>query len=268
MQQLVRVHFAQAVQKVHEHVADQALRHLVLLHLDLLLQRAPALVAHHHVDGLVGAEEIQHPDDVGMVDLGERAPFLEKALHPVAERGEVLDRACADDVALGAQHQRRRQVLLDRDRGAGLVERAIDDRKAAAADLPVDPVVQQLVSADEGLVGDGHDRGACAKQLGDDARNSRANQRAPQLAPKRDTAYILRMNPRKVKPEKMPQFRPQTPMILSMTGFAAVASDLPGVSLAVELRSVNHRYLDLQLRLPDELRGLRSRRCGSASPPS
>ena len=45
-------------------------------------------------------------------------------------------------------------------------------------------------------------------------------------------------------------------MILSMTGFAAVATELPGCSLAVELRSVNHRYLDLQLRLPDELRGL------------
>ncbi len=47
-------------------------------------------------------------------------------------------------------------------------------------------------------------------------------------------------------------------MIVSMTGFAAVAADLPGVSLSVELRSVNHRYLDLQLRLPDELRGLES----------
>src|SRR5512143_659725 len=47
-------------------------------------------------------------------------------------------------------------------------------------------------------------------------------------------------------------------MILSMTGFAAVAAELPGVSLSVELRSVNHRYLDLQLRLPDELRGLES----------
>ena len=45
-------------------------------------------------------------------------------------------------------------------------------------------------------------------------------------------------------------------MILSMTGFAAVVADLPGCSLAVELRSVNHRYLDLQLRLPDELRAL------------
>ena len=45
-------------------------------------------------------------------------------------------------------------------------------------------------------------------------------------------------------------------MILSMTGFAAAAAELPGCSLAVELRSVNHRYLDLQLRLPDELRTL------------
>ena len=45
-------------------------------------------------------------------------------------------------------------------------------------------------------------------------------------------------------------------MIVSMTGFAAVTAELPGVSLAVELRSVNHRYLDLQLRLPDELRVL------------
>src|SRR5438876_4738749 len=45
-------------------------------------------------------------------------------------------------------------------------------------------------------------------------------------------------------------------MILSMTGFAAVAAELPGVALVVELRSVNHRYLDLQVRLPDELRAL------------
>jgi uncharacterized protein (TIGR00255 family) len=45
-------------------------------------------------------------------------------------------------------------------------------------------------------------------------------------------------------------------MILSMTGFAAAAAELPGASLAVELRSVNHRFLDVSLRLPDELRGI------------
>ncbi len=43
-------------------------------------------------------------------------------------------------------------------------------------------------------------------------------------------------------------------MIISMTGFAAAAAELPGASLSVELRSVNHRFLDVSLRLPDELR--------------
>jgi uncharacterized protein (TIGR00255 family) len=43
-------------------------------------------------------------------------------------------------------------------------------------------------------------------------------------------------------------------MIYSMTGFASVAAELNSGSLTLELRSVNHRYLDLQLRMPDELR--------------
>jgi uncharacterized protein (TIGR00255 family) len=45
-------------------------------------------------------------------------------------------------------------------------------------------------------------------------------------------------------------------MILSMTGFAAATAELPGIALAVELRSVNHRYLDVTLKLPEELRTL------------
>ena len=45
-------------------------------------------------------------------------------------------------------------------------------------------------------------------------------------------------------------------MILSMTGFASASAELPGASLAAELRSVNHRYLDLSLKLTDELRAL------------
>src|SRR5690349_15333449 len=45
-------------------------------------------------------------------------------------------------------------------------------------------------------------------------------------------------------------------MIQSMTGYASSARDLPQLSLAVELKSVNSRYLDIQFRLPDELRGL------------
>lgn len=45
-------------------------------------------------------------------------------------------------------------------------------------------------------------------------------------------------------------------MICSMTGFSAVAIELDCGSLTLEIRAVNHRYLDLQLRIPDELRNL------------
>jgi uncharacterized protein (TIGR00255 family) len=42
--------------------------------------------------------------------------------------------------------------------------------------------------------------------------------------------------------------------IASMTGFAAVSRDLDFGTIAVELRAVNHRYLDVQFRMPDDLR--------------
>lgn len=45
-------------------------------------------------------------------------------------------------------------------------------------------------------------------------------------------------------------------MIRSMTGFARVTAEGEWGELAWELRSVNHRYLDVNLRLPDELRSL------------
>jgi uncharacterized protein (TIGR00255 family) len=43
-------------------------------------------------------------------------------------------------------------------------------------------------------------------------------------------------------------------MIYSMTGYAAVSRDLPLGTLSLELRSVNHRYLDVSFRMPEELR--------------
>ncbi len=47
-------------------------------------------------------------------------------------------------------------------------------------------------------------------------------------------------------------------MINSMTGFASRGQDFDYGQLNLELRSVNHRYLEIQLRLPDELRSLES----------
>lgn len=45
-------------------------------------------------------------------------------------------------------------------------------------------------------------------------------------------------------------------MILSMTGFARSEAALASGSLVCELRSVNHRFLEISLRLPEELRSL------------
>ena len=44
-------------------------------------------------------------------------------------------------------------------------------------------------------------------------------------------------------------------MILSMTGYATAGAEFDSGSLTLELRAVNHRYLDIQLRMADELRG-------------
>ena len=79
-------------------------------------------------------------------------------------------------------------------------------------------------------------------------------------------------DPRRQRPENVPKTRPtptggrcgKSPMILSMTGFAAVAAELPGVSLSVELRSVNHRYLDLTAQAPGRAAHARAGAAGDA----
>ena len=47
-------------------------------------------------------------------------------------------------------------------------------------------------------------------------------------------------------------------MICSMTGFSATTIELESGSLALDLRAVNHRNLDIQLRLADEFRAFES----------
>ena len=42
-------------------------------------------------------------------------------------------------------------------------------------------------------------------------------------------------------------------MITSMTGFAAVAREEEKATVSVTIRALNHRHLDLQLRMPQSL---------------
>ncbi|NNL63465.1 MAG: hypothetical protein HKO69_06585, partial [Woeseiaceae bacterium] len=43
-------------------------------------------------------------------------------------------------------------------------------------------------------------------------------------------------------------------MLHSMTGFARESAESALGTLTWELRAVNHRYLDVQFKMPDELR--------------
>ncbi len=47
-------------------------------------------------------------------------------------------------------------------------------------------------------------------------------------------------------------------MILSMTGYAVSNVENDSGSVTLEIRAVNHRYLDIQMRMPDELRSFES----------
>ena len=153
MQQLVRMHFAQAVEQLGEHVAQEILGDHRPVLLDQLLQCAPVLVFHHHVDGVVGAEKVEHPNDVGVRKACQRAPFLEEALHPVAEGGHVLVADQRADRAFAAQGQRVGQIFLDGDELAVLVGRQIDDGKPAQRKLAFDPVGVELEAWRQGVVG-------------------------------------------------------------------------------------------------------------------
>ena len=46
----------------------------------------------------------------------------------------------------------------------------------------------------------------------------------------------------------------QVAMLHSMTGFARQSAETPLGTLTWELKAVNHRYLDVQFRLPEELK--------------
>src|SRR6185312_13244518 len=141
-----------------------------------------------------------------------------------------------------------------------LVERAIDDREATAAYLAIDSIIEQRITAGERLVVGGHrgrmGGGSCARTMSD--RKSRA--RTPRLPCARSAERIhspdadVRCKGESANERRV--FARFFIMILSMTGFASASAELPGISLAVELRSVNHRYLDVTIRLPDELRML------------
>lgn len=75
--------------------------------------------------------------------------------------------------------------------------------------------------------------------------------------PKDADAPILSKDPSSTDLGRLPRTPEKTPRmgpVASMTGFAAASRSTPLGLLSVELRSVNSRFLDLSLRVADELR--------------
>jgi hypothetical protein len=153
VQHLVLMHDAQASQDLVEQAADGGFaKHLVTLEVargdDEVLQGVPLQVVHHHVDGFVLAEEVQHRDHARVADLREAAAFLEEALQAQAVQGELVGLDAGRQFARGALGQRRGQVFLQGHHAPVVVLGEVDDTEAPCCQL-----LDDLVAADHGARG-------------------------------------------------------------------------------------------------------------------
>ena len=117
----------------------------------MLLQGLALLVFHHHVDRVIGPEEVQHLDHVGMADARQGAAFLEKALHAIAEGGLLVARQGHHRAQLAAPHHAAGKIFLDGHRLAVGVEGQVDQGKPAAADPAIDDVLAQVIAVGQGF---------------------------------------------------------------------------------------------------------------------
>ena len=80
------------------------------------LEALPFLELQHHVAGAVGAEVVVNPDNVGMVELGQRLGFVDKPIKSPLEIAGAVGRTRRTVNAIGASGKVRREVFLDGDR--------------------------------------------------------------------------------------------------------------------------------------------------------
>jgi len=103
-----------------QETADGAFaKHLVALQVargdDEILQGVALQIIHHHVDGFVFAEEVQHRHHAGVADLRERTAFFEKAFQAQPVQRLLVGLDPGREFARGTFGERCRQVFLDGD---------------------------------------------------------------------------------------------------------------------------------------------------------
>src|SRR5690606_1166155 len=140
VQQLVGMHFAQAIHDLGESLANEALGYDGFFPLfaplkNVVLQRSARFIRHDHVDGLVGTEEVDHADHVRMKDARQGTALLEEAFETDAEDRQVFRCDQRNQLARLAQGQRARQIRLDGNLIARFILRQIDNTEAAGSNL-------------------------------------------------------------------------------------------------------------------------------------
>ena len=79
-----------------------------------LVEVMPGLIVHHQIGGAEFAEVGQHPRHVGVIELHQRARFLQKAAKTVAKEFFALRGERTDGQSVITTGRCRRQVLFDR----------------------------------------------------------------------------------------------------------------------------------------------------------
>ena len=114
---------------MREQAAHKTVREVMTVTLDVKLQRAATYVLHDHVHRFVGAKKILHAHDVGMGNCRQRPAFLKEAFESVAKHRKVFVGINFYFSTADANHQRGRQILLDRYWRTTFVASEVDDRK-------------------------------------------------------------------------------------------------------------------------------------------
>jgi len=150
VQHLVLVDDAQPAQDLVEQRADGGFaQYLFAFQVargdDEILHGVTLQVIHHHVDGFVLAEEIQHRDDARVRNLGERAPFFEETLEAQPVQRLLFRLHARNEFTRRTIGQGRRKIFLQGDKMTRFVFGEVHNAESASGDL-----LDDLIAADHG----------------------------------------------------------------------------------------------------------------------
>ena len=189
-------------------------------------------VVHRQVSGVIGVEAIAHPHDVGMVQLRQDQGLAVEQTATALEAGPLLRVVDTHFPVAATFPEGLGEVFLDRDLLVGLlVLRQVDKAEAASSDQFQNPETVQDAAGGQGFTGIFGHRVALSSTC------------AALFCGIYHTHFSLNQDA-------------GFAMIRSMTAFARRQSKEDFGELTWEVRSVNHRFLESNVRLPEELRAI------------